>query len=174
MGEVARALQDIRPGVLLQRWPQAGQSDYGPTRQSVRDRWRPVARCAAPVCAAATGTTSRVLKLLHFNDVYNVEARASDPVGGAARFVSKCLELREVRLLRSHAHSCRRACFGALLARFTTASRSPRQQCVRECASGLASITFSRMHCVRRCLCPDGAASVTSRMRVTGPSAARL
>jgi len=39
------------------------------------------------------------LTVLHFNDVYEVEARSREPVGGAARFVGK---------LRSYAQSSRR------------------------------------------------------------------
>eukprot|EP00038_Savillea_parva_P032006 m.92815 g.92815 ORF g.92815 m.92815 type:complete len:978 (+) comp9975_c0_seq2:72-3005(+) len=34
------------------------------------------------------------LKILHFNDVYNVEPQKREPVGGAARFVTKLRELR--------------------------------------------------------------------------------
>lgn len=35
------------------------------------------------------------LTILHFNDVYNVEPRAKDPVGGLARFVTRIRELKE-------------------------------------------------------------------------------
>lgn len=31
----------------------------------------------------------KLLTIIHFNDVYNIEARDEEPVGGAARFVSK-------------------------------------------------------------------------------------
>jgi hypothetical protein len=31
----------------------------------------------------------RVLHIVHFNDVYNIEAASREPVGGAAKFVSK-------------------------------------------------------------------------------------
>jgi len=31
----------------------------------------------------------KTLKILHFNDVYNIEPRDQEPVGGAARFVTK-------------------------------------------------------------------------------------
>lgn len=37
------------------------------------------------------------LNLIHFNDVYNVEERESEPRGGAARFVAKCRALQQVR-----------------------------------------------------------------------------
>ena len=42
-----------------------------------------------------TKTEERSLTILHFNDVYNIEPREEEPVGGAARFASK---------LRSYEH----------------------------------------------------------------------
>jgi len=33
------------------------------------------------------------LTIVHFNDVYNIEPREKDPVGGAARFATKVKEL---------------------------------------------------------------------------------
>ena len=33
------------------------------------------------------------LTIIHFNDVYNIEPREKDPVGGAARFATKVKEL---------------------------------------------------------------------------------
>ena len=38
--------------------------------------------------------TKRPLKLLHFNDVYEVEAREREPVGGVSRFVAKLNSFR--------------------------------------------------------------------------------
>jgi len=35
------------------------------------------------------------VRILHFNDVYNIEAGARDPVGGISRFVTKMNELKE-------------------------------------------------------------------------------
>ncbi|XP_063691937.1 mannosylglucosyl-3-phosphoglycerate phosphatase-like isoform X2 [Bolinopsis microptera] len=35
----------------------------------------------------------RVVKIIHFNDVYNIEARDQEPVGGAARFVQKISDI---------------------------------------------------------------------------------
>jgi len=31
---------------------------------------------------------SRTVTIVHFNDVYNIESRSQEPVGGAARFVT--------------------------------------------------------------------------------------
>ncbi|GBG29560.1 5'-nucleotidase [Hondaea fermentalgiana] len=38
---------------------------------------------------------TKEVHILHFNDVYNIAAREQEPVGGAARFVARVLELRE-------------------------------------------------------------------------------
>lgn len=35
------------------------------------------------------------LRLLHYNDVYHLDASSAEPVGGIARFVSVCKEYRE-------------------------------------------------------------------------------
>ena len=43
-----------------------------------------------------TGTKSRELTILHFNDVYNIEPREKEPVGGAARFATKVASFRHV------------------------------------------------------------------------------
>lgn len=40
---------------------------------------------------------SEELQILHFNDVYEVESRTREPVGGVARFISK---------LRSYPDAC--------------------------------------------------------------------
>lgn len=41
------------------------------------------------VVESKTAAKSRELTILHFNDVYNIEARDKEPVGGAARFATK-------------------------------------------------------------------------------------
>ena len=41
------------------------------------------------------GARSSTLEILHFNDVYNVDSRAKEPVGGAARFVTKVKALQK-------------------------------------------------------------------------------
>jgi 5'-nucleotidase len=35
------------------------------------------------------------IRLIHYNDVYHIDPSSSEPVGGAARFVSMCKEYRE-------------------------------------------------------------------------------
>lgn len=42
-----------------------------------------------PQAAAAPAGQPRTLSIVHFNDVYNIEAAPKEPVGGAARFVAK-------------------------------------------------------------------------------------
>eukprot|EP00873_Tetraselmis_striata_P009001 jgi/Tetstr1/429265/TSEL_019183.t1 len=66
-------------------------------RQSC-DGPRPSVDIHGPRAASARGSygLARRLNLLHFNDVYNIEARdQQEPCGGAARFVTKCRELEE-------------------------------------------------------------------------------
>lgn len=41
-----------------------------------------------------------VITILHFNDVYNVEPRKKEPVGGIARFVTRVRELKEEAMAR--------------------------------------------------------------------------
>jgi len=36
---------------------------------------------------------SRTVTIVHFNDVYNIESRTQEPVGGAARFVTAVSQL---------------------------------------------------------------------------------
>jgi len=36
---------------------------------------------------------SRTITIVHFNDVYNIESRTQEPVGGAARFVTDVSQL---------------------------------------------------------------------------------
>jgi len=35
------------------------------------------------------------VRLLHFNDVYHLDASSAEPVGGIARFITVCKEYRE-------------------------------------------------------------------------------
>jgi hypothetical protein len=41
---------------------------------------------------SSSAPSSSSIKILHFNDVYNIEASAREPVGGAARFITKVKE----------------------------------------------------------------------------------
>ena len=54
------------------------------TRETVIDP--KTSRIYSPTKLASAPQT---LKILHFNDVYNIEPRDQEPVGGAARFVTK-------------------------------------------------------------------------------------
>lgn len=38
---------------------------------------------------------AKMIKIIHFNDVYNVEPGENEPVGGAARFKTKIEQLRD-------------------------------------------------------------------------------
>jgi 5'-nucleotidase len=53
--------------------------------------------CSSELCRASNGAQSKHLNLIHFNDVYNIESRMQEPVGGAARFVTMCRQLQQVR-----------------------------------------------------------------------------
>ena len=47
-----------------------------------------VLKAAGQVARKMPGVQSDTLTLIHFNDVYNVESRGVEPVGGAARFLT--------------------------------------------------------------------------------------
>lgn len=55
-----------------------------------------------PAVIATNGTKAppQRMTILHFNDVYNVEPRVKEPVGGIARFVTRIRELKEESLAR--------------------------------------------------------------------------
>jgi len=42
---------------------------------------------------AVPSQPSQTLTIVHFNDVYNIESRSQEPVGGAARFVTAITQL---------------------------------------------------------------------------------
>ena len=50
--------------------------------------------------------TKRQLTILHFNDVYNIEPRDKEPVGGAARFATKVASLRYLNPLIVFSGDC--------------------------------------------------------------------
>jgi len=52
------------------------------------------------VADTAGGEKSKRMTILHFNDVYNVEPRSKEPVGGIARFVTRMKELKAESLAR--------------------------------------------------------------------------
>jgi len=41
----------------------------------------------------SSAVASQTLTIVHFNDVYNIESRSQEPVGGAARFVTAVTQL---------------------------------------------------------------------------------
>ena len=59
-------------------------------------------------CAAETKTASKSkeLTILHFNDVYNIESREKEPVGGAARFATKLASFRHLNPLIVFSGDC--------------------------------------------------------------------
>ena len=46
-----------------------------------------------------TGQTEKKLTLLHYNDVYNVESREVEPVGGAPRFLTALKSFQDLNPL---------------------------------------------------------------------------
>lgn len=44
----------------------------------------------------AAEDSEKTITILHFNDIYNIEARAQEPVGGAARFATAVRQLRHL------------------------------------------------------------------------------
>lgn len=63
------------------------------TRPSVIDAT--TSRIYSPTRMASIAFASKTLTILHFNDVYNIEPREQEPVGGAARFVTKIKSFSE-------------------------------------------------------------------------------
>jgi len=61
--------------------------------QSSNDTLRTI--MSRQVSKSPDGARPKVVTILHFNDVYNVEPRKKEPVGGIARFVTKMRELKE-------------------------------------------------------------------------------
>ena len=59
-------------------------------------------------CEAETKAVSksRELTILHFNDVYNIESREKEPVGGAARFATKLASYRHLNPLIVFSGDC--------------------------------------------------------------------
>ena len=63
------------------------------TRTTVIDAT--TSRIYSPTRMVSTAFASKTLTILHFNDVYNIEPREQEPVGGAARFVTKIKSFSE-------------------------------------------------------------------------------
>jgi len=50
-------------------------------------------RCSMTELVNSSAVPSRIVTIIHFNDVYNIESRSQEPVGGAARFVTAVNQL---------------------------------------------------------------------------------
>lgn len=55
---------------------------------------------------AETETKSTQMTILHFNDVYNIEPREKEPVGGAARFATKLASFKHLNPLIVFSGDC--------------------------------------------------------------------
>ena len=53
-----------------------------------------------------TSTKSSQMTIVHFNDVYNIEPREKEPVGGAARFATKLASLKHLNPLIVFSGDC--------------------------------------------------------------------
>lgn len=53
-----------------------------------------------------TATKSTQMTILHFNDVYNIEPRDKEPVGGAARFATKLASYKHLNPLIVFSGDC--------------------------------------------------------------------
>ena len=53
-----------------------------------------------------TETKSTQMTILHFNDVYNIEPREKEPVGGAARFATKLASFKHLNPLIVFSGDC--------------------------------------------------------------------
>lgn len=61
---------------------------------------RPSVQIDSTSSPSRTGRLPKAMTILHFNDVYNVEPRNKEPVGGIARFVTRVQELRQEAVAR--------------------------------------------------------------------------
>lgn len=80
-------------------------SAVGASRIGPRDTRMP-SRNSAFKAASVVGQAPKVITLLHFNDVYNVEPRKKEPVGGIARFVTRMNELKNEAEKRNEPALC--------------------------------------------------------------------
>jgi len=49
--------------------------------------------CGSGCVVDSNDIASAILTIIHFNDVYNIESRSQEPVGGAARFMTAVSQL---------------------------------------------------------------------------------
>lgn len=57
-------------------------------------------------CGTKVENKSTQMTILHFNDVYNIEPREKEPVGGAARFATKLASLKHLNPLIAFSGDC--------------------------------------------------------------------
>ena len=55
---------------------------------------KPVAEATVTFSSGKAGSSPPDLRILHYNDVYHLDASSAEPVGGVARFISVCKEYR--------------------------------------------------------------------------------
>ncbi|PNH05871.1 5'-nucleotidase [Tetrabaena socialis] len=97
MGCAASSANRVAPESAIHAKPTAGD-DVAPAKKFAEDD---VEMAQEPVSSEPQATLStgdggaRKLTILHFNDVYNIEEQAREPVGGAARFCAKVKEVRK-------------------------------------------------------------------------------
>jgi PREDICTED: similar to AGAP007730-PA len=60
---------------------------------------------ASPYTLNHTETEAKI-RIIHFNDVYNVEPRTVEPCGGAARFKTAVLSLSNQNTIRLFSGDC--------------------------------------------------------------------
>uniref|UniRef100_UPI00398EC83B mannosylglucosyl-3-phosphoglycerate phosphatase-like isoform X1 n=1 Tax=Pristiophorus japonicus TaxID=55135 RepID=UPI00398EC83B len=57
-------------------------------------------------CEAASGAKAPVLTILHFNDVYEIQSRSEEPVGGASRFATALKQFKTLNPLILFSGDC--------------------------------------------------------------------
>eukprot|EP00435_Cladocopium_sp_Y103_P005187 s2680_g1.t1 len=82
------------------RIPSVDVSPRAVASESRRNRWRKRQKLTNWTTDTAGGEKPKRMTILHFNDVYNVEPRAKEPVGGIARFVTRIKELKAESVAR--------------------------------------------------------------------------
>ena len=81
------------PHVVFEQSKVVSQGGYGSQMEKCDDKTKTVSK-------------SRELTILHFNDVYNIESREKEPVGGAARFATKVARYRHLNPLIVFSGDC--------------------------------------------------------------------
>eukprot|EP00927_Polykrikos_kofoidii_P027180 TRINITY_DN24012_c0_g1_i1.p1 TRINITY_DN24012_c0_g1~~TRINITY_DN24012_c0_g1_i1.p1 ORF type:complete len:1405 (-),score=295.46 TRINITY_DN24012_c0_g1_i1:80-4009(-) len=92
--------QSVSPSSFtsLSSWTMREPQEYRLPRQ--RKNSTIISRSPCPSAASPRTEKPEVLTILHFNDVYNVEPRKKEPVGGISRFVTRVAQLKAEALAR--------------------------------------------------------------------------